>query len=208
MNEWVLPSVLWFVEIATFLTRTVRKHYASYSTLPAHISFLCHSERQRRIWRTHLCTLSYHRSFTPPAASFRMTGHHSFYIHILPFIDMCASNLHSTLRIQLSLHTSRSFAWHLRRQTLIYALGGILSAHISRKGREDMRSANIISLYFITCQCVMDYCCSRSASWERGHEQALSIMHWFWLQYRNAMFVLRDWVPEGKLFPVIRKLSV
>ena len=38
----------------------------------------CHSEHQRRIWGHISCTLSYLRSFTPPAAPFRMTGHHFF----------------------------------------------------------------------------------------------------------------------------------
>ena len=72
-------------------------------------------------------------------------------------------------------------------------------AHVGR-GMRRMRSANIISLYFIASQCVMDRYCSCSASWGRVHEHALFIMHWYSLEYRNVVFVLRDWVPGKYMF--------
>ena len=72
-------------------------------------------------------------------------------------------------------------------------------AHVGR-GMRCMRSANIISLYFIASQCVMDRYCSCSASWGRVHEHALFIMHWYSLEYRNVVFVLRDWVPGKYMF--------
>ena len=72
------------------------------------------------------------RSFTPPAASFRMTGLHFFCLHIL-LSDICAGNLQVTLSRASSLHTSRLPNRHLRRGTSSYALSGISPAHISRK---------------------------------------------------------------------------
>ena len=67
---------------------------------------LCHFERQRRICSLHSFILFSPRSFTPPAAPFRMTKGGSFVQD-----DMVSR--------------------HVRIQPLFCALGGISSAHIS-----------------------------------------------------------------------------
>ena len=198
MTFWVVFWSLWRVALSGYSNlkvvqipdRHLRRQSsfcASYSTLPAHISFLCHSERQRRIWRTHLCTLSYHRSFTPLAASFRMTGHHSFYLHILPFLDICASNLHSTPHIQLSLRMSRSFTRHLRRQSSFYTSYSTLSAHIS-----------VFRLTY--AQATINICfgwhsvCTHLPEGERGHaeyEHYFLVFYCMSVCYGLLLFVLR-----------------
>ena len=45
--------------------------------------------------------------------------------------------------------------------------------HISMKGCDALRSANIISLYFIVNQDVVNYCRSYSVFWNGVHEQDL-----------------------------------
>ena len=47
------------------------------------------------------------------------------------FPDICADNLHPTLWVAFSLHTSPLLSRHLRGQTLIHALSDILHAHMS-----------------------------------------------------------------------------
>ena len=47
------------------------------------------------------------------------------------FSDMCAEDSHPTLWEAFPLHTSRFFSRHLRRQSLVYFLGGIFTARIS-----------------------------------------------------------------------------
>ena len=137
--------------------------------------------------------------------------------------------------IDIKVRSSKSFPyffWHVCSQSPFYASYSTLSAHISvfhltsaqRNlnicfGRhsvcahlpEGERGHAEYEHYFLVFYC-MSVCYGLLLFALRFlrevHEQALSIMHWFWLQYRNAMFVLCDWVPEGKLFLVSRKLSV
>ena len=85
--------------------------YASYSTLHAHISVFHLTSAQATI---NIC-FEWHLACT----------------HLSWDSDICAEDSLSRPYIQYSLHTSHFFNRHLRGQTLIHALSGILHAHMS-----------------------------------------------------------------------------
>ena len=85
--------------------------YASDSILPAHVSTFSLTSAQATI---NIC-FEWHLACT----------------HLSWDSDICAEDSLSRPYIQYSLHTSHFFNRHLRGQTLIHALSGILHAHMS-----------------------------------------------------------------------------